>query len=247
MSRFAPSGWGIVVAPLLRDHSVRDRSANEPMTQAIQPAAPATAAQSAVRAKAQALLTPGEEVLGVAAQTDIARWWVMPPDGVVITNHRILFLKIGFFSFSFTDFHWEHVTDIHVLDKFAGSTLSASASASKSGYATQAMVQATAWAALQGLVKPQAHEAYRLGQHMEQQWREVVRGRIMQERQVERGAYLVQTPVAPAGYAPMQTPQAPGATDAPEVRLQKLKGLLDQGLIDQQEFERKKAQILASL
>ena len=222
------------------------------MTQAIQPAAPATAAQSAVRAKVQALLTPGEEVLGVAAQTDFARWWIMPPDGVVITNHRVLFLKIGFFSFSFTDFHWEHVMDIHVLDKFAGSTLSASASASKSGYATQTMAQPTAQAYVQGLVKPQAHEAYRLGQHMEQQWREVIRGRIMQERQVERGAYLVQTPGAPAAYAA----QIPGvepaqvshsAAEPPEVRLQKLKGLLDQGLIDQQEFERKKEQILAAL
>ncbi len=210
------------------------------VSNAIQTRPPESTAQKQVVARVTGLLMEGEQILASAGQTGFARWFIFPSDGVVVTNHRIFLVKNGMFSFNFNDMHWQHVQDVHLGMKMMGAIISAQASVSKSGYHTHAHAGGYARRSIDGLDKTQAQEVYRIGQAMENEWREHNRQRLMQERQVERGAYLVQQPGA--------QPASPGNGGGdPAERLQKLKGLADQGLISPEEFAQRKSEILGSI
>jgi membrane protease subunit (stomatin/prohibitin family) len=160
-----------------------------------------------------------------------------------VTSHRILFLNCGFFTFRFRDFHWEHVEDVHISTSFSGSTITATASASKSGYATKVANTRSVKAISSGLINDGAHQVYAVGQKMEQEWREKVRQRIMEEKKIERGQVVLQ---APAPAAPLaQSPEAQSRD--PADRLRQMKALLDDGVLTQAEFDQKKGEILAAI
>lgn len=183
---------------------------------------------SEVLRKAEKLLMQNEQVLAAAQQSDLACWWLWPRDGVVVTSHRIMFLKNGFFSFSFKDFHWEHVEDVHMGVAFAGATVSVSAAAEKKGTASQIARAASGRFRCEGLVKDQAEHVYRAAQEMEHSWRETNRQRVMEESRAAHG-------------------RGSGAGGEPAERLRKLKELHASGVINDREYEEKKAVLIKLL
>jgi hypothetical protein len=196
---------------------------------------------SQITAKAEKLLMNNERILASAHQTDMARWWIWPGNGVVVTNHRIIFINNGFFQFSFHDFHWEHVEDVHVSVNFGGADLTLTATESKKGVATQVAQAKTRRFTVQGLVTDQAQEVYRVSQQMEHDWREINRQRVMEESRATKGGGVVMmqsAPVPPTSAAPQQDPID---------RLRKLKELVDAGVLSKDEYETKKSEIMKLL
>jgi Short C-terminal domain len=88
------------------------------------------------------------------------------------------------------------------------------------------------------LPKAQARRLYALSQEMEEAARTERRARELEDKRAAAGGVVVQSPSAPA--------QAPAAPD-PLATLQKLKGMLDAGLISQAEYDQKKSEILAAM
>jgi hypothetical protein len=190
-----------------------------------------------IRAKITPLLMADEVIYAIAEQDPRYRWWVLPPDGAVVTSHRVLLLHCNLFSFRFEDFHWEHVEDIHIKVGFLGATVSVVGASRKTGLATQTTSAPGKSSSLNNLVKGRAQEVYKIGQEMEHKWREIVRSRAMEETRAAHGHYVTQAPTA--------APQA--GEPSPKERLRKLKELLDEELITPEEFEAKRAVVLAEV
>jgi hypothetical protein len=194
-------------------------------------------ASAYLRAKISPLLMAGEVIYAIAEQHPRYRWWVLPPDGAVVTSHRILLLHCNFFSFRFEDFHWEHVEDVHIKLGFLGATVSVVGASRKTGLATQTTSVPRKSRSLNNLVKGRAQEVYRIGQEMEHKWREIVRSRAMEETRAAHGHYVTQ-----AATAPDQAGQP-----SPKERLRKLKEMFDEELITPEEFEAKRTVVLAEV
>jgi hypothetical protein len=190
-----------------------------------------------LRAKVAPLLMTDEVIYAIAEQHPRYRWWVLPPDGAVVTSHRIFLLHCNFFSFRFEDFHWEHVEDVHINVGFLGATLSVVGAARKTGLATQTTSSPRKSTSLNNLVKDRAQQVYRIGQEMEHKWREIVRSRAMEETRAAQGHYVTQ-----ASTAPDQAGEP-----SPKERLRKLKEMLDEELITPEEFGAKRAVVLAEI
>jgi hypothetical protein len=92
-----------------------------------------------------------------------------------------------------------------------------------------------------GLRKDQAQEVYRACQFQEQAWREKRRVRELEEMRARSGGvHLGGMPGSPGA----------GGEDAvrsPQARLQRAKDMLDQGLLNDAEYEQVKARILGEL
>ncbi len=196
-----------------------------------------------LRKKVAPLLMNEEEVVAIAEQTPLARWWIFPPDGVVVTSHRIFLMSCGLLSFSFKDFHWEHVEDVHLNPAWFSASIQVTAAASKTGVTTQTVQQQKVTLTQSGLVKEQAQAVYRIAQQIEHEWREKIRQRAIEEtRAAASGGVVLQTPATASPVSP-----ASGVDDDPTERLGKLKKMLDSGLISQEEYDAKKAEILSSM
>ena len=113
------------------------------------------------------------------------------------------------------------------------------ATASKSGMQTHAVSTGSRAFTMESLAKDEAQAVYRLGQQLEQMWRERQRARYMEEQRV---GY-------PVAYAQAASKPVQASSGSPDVasRIQQLKSLLDQGLISQAEFDERKAEILRSI
>jgi hypothetical protein len=193
-------------------------------------------ASSALVDKVRGVLMPDERVLACAEQAPHVRWWVFPASGVVVTDMRIIYAYRGLFSFRFTDYHWEHVRDVHMDQSMLTSTFRVEASTRKTGMATQAVGDATIRVSFVGLDKEQTTKVYRTAQQMEHTWRERNRARVMEESRA--GKVVMMAGAQQGGSA--------GGED-PTERLRKLKGLLDAGLISPAEYETKKAELVKLL
>lgn len=207
------------------------------MSESIVRAAPLRQAQEVLSSRAAGVLMPSEKVHAIAACTDMHRWWFLPPRGVIVTDHRILLVRLGLFAgLQFRDFHWEHVQDVHLEVGSLGALVRVTGANSKSGMQTHAVSTGTYTLFMDGLDKSEAQAVYRVGQQMEQLWRERQRSRYMEEQRLgyTGAAYAV----APMHQAPAQDLAA---------RVQQIKSLLDQGLITQAEFDTKKAEILRAV
>mgnify|MGYP002636534093 CR=1 FL=1 len=200
--------------------------------------------------KVAGLLMEGEEILAVAPQTDVARWWILPPDGVVVTSKRLIFLKVGFFSFSFDDFEWRHVQDVHMSSAMSGATFTAEVFTSKSHSAQEASASGTKKVLMSGLHKELTPKLYGVAQAREHALRDEHRQRLLHERQVERqlavptfASMAVPGVVALGAAATPATPSQAGG-EGPAARLAKLRSLLDSELITADEFNAKKQAII---
>jgi hypothetical protein len=200
--------------------------------------------QQRLRKRVQGILTDDEEILAVAAQTGLARYWIFKSDGIVVTNQRMLLLTRGLFSFNFEDFHWEHIQDVHFEDHFTGATVKVRAHSSDSGYTSKAASRPSTETDRTGLVTDQAQRVYSVAQKLEQDWRARRRRRMMQEKQAEKGHVVVDS-ADDTDEPDLEEP--PADTPSFERRVQKLKQMRDNDLISDTEFEQKKQELLDSI
>lgn len=152
---------------------------------------------------------------------------VLSPDAVVLTNRRAIIFrakKLG--GMNMADVPWMHVQNIHISEGIMGASISVTGT---NGHTEK----------IDHLPKKQARCIYRVGQHREQEMIEFRRQRKMEEDRNAAGNVTVNAAIAP-GASPA------GSTDLAS-RLQQLKSMLDAGLIDQSEFDAKKAEILSEL
>lgn len=194
-----------------------------------------TASSARLLAKASTLLMQGEDVLAVASQNFLGHWMLRPASGVVVTSRRMLFVNRRILSMAFQDLHWEHIEDVHIDTSWKGATISATGSASKSGYTTHAAAAGQTTIAMPHLRSAEAQRVYSVAQQIESEWRERSRQRLIEERRADK--HIV---IGDGGA------KATGAEPA-TVRLEKLKQLREMNLISAEEYEAKRKDILNKL
>ena len=174
--------------------------------------------------KVKDILTPDEEIQFVVVQLSIAG---LRPDAVVLTNKRFILYHPGLIGAKFEDALWRDLVDVKLSEGLIGATLSF-ATASKR------------WT-IDKLPKTEARHGYALAQEREQEAAEIRRQRQMQEDQARAGHFVV------GGVAPAPGVASSATADDPMAKLTKLKSMLDAGLINQEEYDKKKAEILANM
>lgn len=178
--------------------------------------------------KVKDLLTTGEEVEYIAVQKKPAV--NLSPDCVALTTKRIIFCRpknLGL-SMEFQDYIWKDVADCHMKEEIFGAEFkvkSVKGNVSSIDY----------------LPKAQARKLYQIAQGKEEEQREIRRQRDLEEKRAAAGGVTV------TATMPNQTADSNIKQDDPMAALQKLKTLFDNGLVTQQEFDTKKAEIISRL
>ena len=173
------------------------------------------------------ILMNAEEVEYIAVQKKPAI--NLSPDCVAFTSKRIIFFRpknLGF-SMEFQDYLWKDIEDCHLKEEIFGSVFivkTVRGTINKIDY----------------LPKSQARRLYTISQEQEEIQREYRRQRQMEEKRAAAGHVVVNSNMP-------QENTFPGQMEDPVVILQKLKTLLENGLITQQEFDGKKAEVLKRL
>lgn len=170
------------------------------------------------------LLTRGEEVRYIAVQKPIT---VDPTREIlVLTNRRFMHYRPkAFGGGEFTDFIWRDIKHVELTEGTFRSTV----------FVTPVIGDAMR---IDNLPKEQARRVYAIGQEMEENVREEMRIREMEEKRAAAGGIVLQN-AAPVGST--VTPEDPMQA------LAKLKQLADANLITAEEYETKKKEILARL
>lgn len=177
--------------------------------------------------KLSGILMSGEEVTYIAVQKKPAV--NLSPDGVALTNKRVIFCRpknLGL-SFEFKDFVWKDVADCHMKEGMLGAEF------------TVRPISGTT-EMMDYLPKNQARRLYALAQEQEEKQRNYRREQELEMQRASSGSIHVNAAPAPA---PAPVAAAPAADD-PMATLQKLKMLFDNQLIDQEEYNTKKAEVL---
>jgi len=175
------------------------------------------------------ILTATEEVHYVALQnvTSLS----IKRDCAVVTTNRIILYRPGIFgTANFQDVLWQDVENVAMKQGMLSSVIVVTPVQGKD-------------ISVGSLNKRQAQRLYGLAQQYEQEWREKRRVREMEEARARAGGVYVTPGATPAGPQNEATPPA----DDLVARLAKAKALLDQGLIQEAEYETLKAKILSSL
>jgi len=170
------------------------------------------------------LLTKGEEIEYVAIQkkpiVNIA------PDGVILTNKRFILVHPKLTGMTFQDHIWREVADIHISEQMMTATISC-------------LIVGGKKLELDSLPKKQARKVYAYAQEVEERMAIERRDRDLEEKRAAAGGIVMQS-------SPTPTPTAPPGDD-PIATLEKLKKMLDGGLIEAAEYETKKTEILARM
>lgn len=175
------------------------------------------------------LLTKDETVEYVAVQKKPAV--NLSPDSIALTNKRIIFCRPKSFglSMNFQDLLWKEISDCHMKEGILGATF------------TVKKLKGGGILSLDYLPKSQARLLYRYAQEREEEMDEYRRQRELENSRAKAGGgIIVNSPSA-------DNNQKDNNSDDPIANLKKLKQLLEQDLISQQEFDNKKADILSKL
>jgi hypothetical protein len=182
------------------------------------------AAVSKMVAKAKDLLTSGEQIEYIAVQkkplVNIA------PDGVLLTNKRLMIVRPKLLGMTFQDYIWRDIGDIHMSEQMLTATITCT-------------VAGGTPLKIDSIPKKQARKIYAIAQEKEERVREERRMRDMEEKRAAAGGITIAAPGQSTTLAP--------TADDPMAVLGKLKSMLDAGLIQQQEYEAKKAEILGRM
>ena len=191
----------------------------------------------------RSLLIDGEQLEATAVQRRFfalrhRRVLVGATSGRLIVVHRKLF---G--GFNPIDIRWQDLRDASVDVGMFGATLSvdvyrSSDLASSEGPPSRIVVP--------GLRKLEAQEVYRACQARAQAWREKRRIRELEEMRAKAGGIQIGAGQL-GGGAPRSTASADDTDSSPMARLQRAKEMLQNGLLNDAEFEQIKAKILAEL
>ncbi len=180
--------------------------------------------QSEIESRVKEILISDESILFIVTQLPIAG---IKPDTVVLTNKRFIVYHPGILGAKFDNFQWRDLERVKLNEGLLGAKLSFEAKG-------QAL-------SLDKLPKPEARRAYSIAQEKEQEAIETRRQRQMQEDSAKAGHILIGGGQTSAGMAPAAT------ADDPMAKLTKIKNMFDAGLITQEEFDKKKAEILAQI
>lgn len=180
------------------------------------------------------VLTREEVVEYIAVQSKPI---AIAPDCVVLTNRRFMIFRQRMLGqIDFEDYLWLHLFDAKMKEGILYGEISLRA---MNGHLLS----------MDYLPKGQARQIYRIAQEREEAAMEERRRREMDERRSGAANIVVNTPqqathvpaVVPATVAPAV------ASEDPVAKLQKLKTMLDMGLIQQSEYDETKARILSSM
>lgn len=182
--------------------------------------------------KINGLLTAGEEVEYVAVQKKPAI--NISPDCIALTNKRVIFCRpknLGL-SMEFQDFAWKDIADCHMKEGILGSTYTIKTT--KGGVVM-----------LDYLPKAQARKLYQYSQGKEEEMLEYRRQRDLEDKRASAGGGITVNTNIP--NAPEATNTSQVVQDDPMAILQKLKTLLDNGIMSQEEFETKKMEVISRM
>lgn len=175
--------------------------------------------------KIVAFLIAGEVLKYIAIQSEPIVNWL--PDCIVLTNKRFIFFRTKVLGqFDFEDYAWKDLGDAAVSENVIGSTITIKTAAGRT-------------IAMDHLPKAQARAVYRISNEIIERFVEV---RRIEEEAVASDDELIQTNSTP----PTSQPAAAEDHD-PVEKLQKLRKMLDFGLITTAEYVAKKAEILARM
>lgn len=179
-----------------------------------------------ILSKVSDLLTKGEEVEYVAVQKKPAVNF--SPDCIALTNKRVIFCHPKTFGLTmeFRDFLWKEILDCHMKEGLLGASFTVKTV--KGGFVS-----------LDYLPKAQARKLYRYAQEREEEMSEYRRERDLESARAAAGGGIYVNSGQPAAVERKD--------DDPMESLKKLKGLLENNLISQNEYDRKKEDILAKL
>lgn len=183
-----------------------------------------SAAVAKMVTKAKDLLTTGEQIEYIAVQkkplVNIA------PDGILLTNKRFMIVRPKLLGMTFQDYIWRDIGNVHMSEQMLTATITCT-------------VAGGAPLKIDSIPKKQARKIYGIAQEKEERVREERRMRDMEEKRAAAGGITIAAPGQSAAVAP--------AADDPMTVLSKLKNMLDAGLIQPQEYEAKKADILSRM
>ncbi|WP_289022313.1 PH domain-containing protein [uncultured Salegentibacter sp.] len=181
-----------------------------------------------ILSKITELLTKDEKVEYIAVQKKPAV--NISPDCIALTNKRIIFCMPKNFglSMNFRDFLWKEVADCHMKEGILGATFSVKTV--KGGLIS-----------LDYLPKAQARLLYRYGQEREEEMHEYRRQQELENSRARAGGGIT------VNTAADHKNSSSADNDDPVANLKKLKSLLAEELISQEEFDAKKNEILAKL
>lgn len=181
-------------------------------------------------AKLKDLTTSTEEIMYIAVQKKPAV--NISPESIALTNKRIIFFKPKNFGLSmdFEDLLWKDVKDCHMKEGIMGATFTVTTLNGRGFF-------------LDYLPKSQARLLYRFAQEREEEMAEHRRLRELEHVKAAAGGIVIHNDSKPA---PVQT-ETVSKVDDPMESLKKLKQLLENDLISQEEFDAKKAEIISKL
>jgi hypothetical protein len=184
----------------------------------------------------QEICTPDETILYIAVQKkpviNIAC------ASVALTTKRVIIFKpkaMGF-GLEFQDFMWWNVANTHISEQLLGSTFFVKTTNGGVG-------------SIDSLPKAQARKLYQFSQQKEEHMHRYRRELALEERRAGASNISMVNNVPAVQAAPVQ-PQPPAIQEAPEdpiAALKKLKTMFEMELISQEEFDSKKAEIMARL
>ena len=179
--------------------------------------------------KVQEYCTSNEEVQYIAVQKKTLGV-NFSPDCIALTNKRIILIRPKSFGLSldFKDFSWMNVADVHMKEGVFAATITIKTTTGQTD-------------SMEDIPKAQARRLYRFAQEMEETKKEERRQRDLEDkRAIAGGGITINTP--------SHQPQATAApVEDPMEKLTKLKSMLDMGILTQEEFDAKKADILSKM
>ncbi|WP_454059509.1 PH domain-containing protein [Elizabethkingia ursingii] len=180
--------------------------------------------------KVNGLLITDEHVDYIAVQKKPAV--NISPDCIALTNKRIIFCRPKNFGFAmnFQDYLWKDIGDCHMSEGILGATFKI-----KTVYGLINM--------LDYLPKQQARKLYQYAQGKEEDMMEYRRQRALEEKRAAAGGGIIVNNLSPTN----ETSNTADYKEDPLAVLQKLKSLLDNQLISQEEFNHKKSEILTRM
>lgn len=177
--------------------------------------------------KVSELLMTGESIEYIAVQKKPTL--NISPDCLALTNKRIIFCRtrnMGL-SMDFDDYLWKEVEDCHIKEGILGATFTVNTVKGEN-------IQ------LDFLPKSQARVLYRYAQEQEEKMTEYRRQLELENSRARAGGGIIVNP----SPGPAKEPEE---KEDPVASLKKLKQLLQEDLISQEEFDRKKEDILNKL
>ena len=177
--------------------------------------------------KLSQLLTKGEEPLYIAVQKPILP--DLTPEIMVMTNRRLMHYQPDLFGRAkFIDYIWRDMRTVEMEENVWRATI------------TIEIINGDK-IRVDNLVKEQARRLYSIAQQMEENVREELRLREMEEKRAAAGGVIL------GGLGSYSSGSSAVPSEEPVQALSKLKQLMEAGLVTSAEYEAKKKEILSRL